>query len=249
MSLLIINADDFGYSKGINLGIVDAHREGILSSTTMMANMPGFEHGVQMAKENPDLGIGVHLVLTAGKPVRHDVPSLINKDEFHHISFYEKDFSIDLDELYREWDAQINKIKDAGIHPTHMDTHHHVNIIPSITEVFVKLARKHDLPVRNNFIVPEDVNTTNKFFTEFDNLGSTKELWKPFVITNLIKDCKKYGTVEIMCHPGYVDHVLLESSTLLDNRVYTVKELQNPAYKNILKENGIQLATYKDIIS
>lgn len=249
MSLLIVNADDFGYSRGINLGIIDSYKEGILSSTTMMANMPGFEHGVKMAKENPELGIGVHLTLTCGKPLlKNTVPSLTSDGFFHKFSFYTDNFSIDTDELYKEWDAQINKIKDAGIDATHIDSHHHMNTIPIIKDVFLALAREHNLPVRNNFSVPNDIQTTDKLFMEFDNLGSTRELWKSLVINNLIKDCKQFQTVEIMCHPGYLDHVVFESSGLLENRVHTVHELINPAYHDILKNNNIKLGTYKDII-
>lgn len=247
MSLLIINADDFGYSRGINLGIIEAYQKGILTSTTMMANMPGFEHGVELAKKNPDFGIGVHLSLTCGKPVLHDVPSLTDNGLFHHISFYEKDFSIDTDELYREWDAQIQKISENGIEPTHLDTHHHMNILSPMREVFIELAQKYNLPVRNNFDAPDTIKTVRKFFTEFDFIGQTRSFWKSMTINNLIQDCKAYETVEIMCHPGYLDHVVFENSSLLDNRVFTVKELLKPTYREALEENNIQLGTYRDI--
>ena len=66
---LIINADDFGYSNGVNYGIIDAFKNGILTSTTCLTNMPGFNHAIQLAKENPNLGIGIHLTLTCGKPL------------------------------------------------------------------------------------------------------------------------------------------------------------------------------------
>lgn len=164
MSLVIINADDFGYSQGINLGIIEAHKNGILSSTTMMANMPGFEHGVELAKNNPKLGIGVHLNLTCGKPLLDNVPSLTDYKEFRNLSYYEKETELDEGEIYREWDAQINKIKNAGIVPTHLDSHHHINRIAPINEIFIKLAREYNLPVRNNFDVPKDIKTVKNFY-------------------------------------------------------------------------------------
>jgi len=68
MTLLIINTDDYGYSKAINLGVIESFRNRILSSTTMMVNMPGFYHGVDLAKENPELGIGVHLTYNIWNP-------------------------------------------------------------------------------------------------------------------------------------------------------------------------------------
>ena len=247
MSLLIINADDFGYSPGINLGIAAAHQNGMLTSTTMMANMPGFDHGVELAKQNPDLGIGVHLTLTCGKPLLSDVTSLMENNAFRKISFYEKDFSIDTEELYREWEAQIKKIIAAGIQPTHLDSHHHVNRISPMKEVFVELAQKYKLPVRNNFEVPKTLKTVNRFFTEFDSLSQSKEIWKEMTIQNLIQDCQEYGTVEVMCHPGYLDHIVVASSSLLDSRVFTVKELQNPRYKEELEKNQVQFGTYRDL--
>lgn len=247
MSLLIINADDFGYSPGINLGIVASHENGMLTSTTMMANMPGFEHGVELAKQHPNLGIGVHLTLTCGKPLLSGGTTLMENNEFRKISFYEKEFSIDTEELYKEWEAQIKKIIAAGIQPTHLDSHHHVNRISPMKEVFVELAQKYKLPVRNNFEVPKTLKTVNRFFTEFDSLSQSKEIWKEMTIQNLIQDCQEYGTVEVMCHPGYLDHIVVASSSLLDSRVFTVKELQNPRHKEVLEKNQVQFGTYRDL--
>lgn len=248
MSLLIINADDFGYSTGINYGIIHSYQRGILSSTTMLANMPGFEEGVKLVEENPDLGIGIHLALTCGSPLRDDVPSLVeNNGELHNLSFYEKDFEIDLDELYREWKEQIEKIINSGIEPTHIDSHHHVNAIEPITEVFVRLANEYKLPVRNNFTVPDEIKTTKRFNTTFDLISMVKELWKPMELRNIIQECKTFGTVEAMCHPGYVDNVLLNNSSLRDSRAVTVSELQRSDYAKILEENEVQLGTYADL--
>ena len=249
MSLLIINADDFGYSSGINLGIIRAHERGVLSSTTMMANMPGFDEGVELAKSHPDLGIGVHLTLTCGEPLLEDVLSITEDGNFRKLGFYEKDFLIDSTELYREWDAQIQKILQSGIKPTHLDSHHHVNCLPQVKEVFIELARKYELPVRNNFDVPADIKTVKRFFVDFDDLGQTKEIWKALTIDNLIQDCKTYGTVEAMCHPGYLDYILLQSSSLAEKRVYICNELQQPEYKELFAKNDIQLGTYQDINS
>lgn len=248
MGTLIINADDFGYSTGINYGIVHAHQRGILSSTTMIANMPGFNEGVKLANENQELGIGVHLVLTCGAPLRNDVNTLVDDNGyFYDLSFYEKTFDIDLDELYLEWRDQIEKIIQSGIKPTHLDSHHHVNTLPQISEVFCKLAREYNLPVRNNFSVPEDLVTTNRFTTALDKIGEVKEIWKAMEIRNIIEDCKTFGTVEAMCHPGYVDKTLIENSSLREYRAVMTAELQNKSYADILENNGISLGTYNDL--
>lgn len=247
-SKVIFNADDFGYSKAINLGIIQAHKNGILSSATLMANMPGFEDAVKLAKENPELGVGVHLTLTCGYPVLSDVPTLCQENgKFHKLTYYEKQFDISQEELYKEWDAQIKKVIHAGIDPTHLDSHHHINRLPPMKEVFIELARKYKLPVRNNFDVPKDIKTVNRFFLGFDLLGIDKEIWKPMTINNLIQDCLTFGTVEVMCHPGYLDHIVLENSSMAEQRAFVLKELQVAEYRKLLNENNIEIVTYRDI--
>lgn len=248
MNLLIVNADDFGYSAGINYGIIDAYQNGILSSTTLMANMSGFKQATVLAKENPGLGIGVHLTLTCGSPVKENVKSLVEADgKFHKLSFYEKGFSVDLDELYDEWKAQIDTVIAGGIKPTHLDSHHHVNSIQPLTTVFERLAKEYDLPVRHNYEVAEDFVTTRRFFNFLDTLGRDKEIWKPMTIRNLVDDVKTFGTVEAMTHPGYVDAVVLDNSSLNDNRAYQLRELQQESYQKLLKDNEITLGTYADL--
>lgn len=248
MGLLIINADDFGYSSGINYGIIHSYQKGILSSTTMLANMPGFAEGVELAKENPGLGIGVHLTLTCGRPLRSDVNSLVDSDgNFKKLAFYEQSFQINLNELYKEWKQQIETIIHNGIQPTHLDSHHHVNSLPLISDVFVRLAREYDLPVRNNFQVPDDLVTTKRFTSTIDSIGHVKEIWKAMEFRNVLQDCKAFGTVEAMCHPGYVDHTLIKTSSLREYRTVMVTELQRDDYAEKLKNNNVTLGTYRDL--
>lgn len=248
MGYLIINADDYGYSAGVNYGIIDAHQKGILTSTTMMANMSGFEEGVLLAKENPNLGIGVHLTLTCGSPISDNVSTLINENkEFHNLTFYEDKFEINLDELYQEWKSQIDKIISSGIQPTHLDSHHHVNSISPIDTVFIRLAKEYNLPVRNNFDVPNDVKTTGRLFTAFDSLAQNKNIWKHMDLNNLIGDCKRYDIVEAMCHPAYVDAELMNGSSLNTDRTFILQEIINLKESLIFRENDIQLVNYEKI--
>lgn len=248
MTLLIINADDFGYSSGINYGIIDAHQQGVLTSTTMMANMPGFDHGVLLAKKNPNLGVGVHLTLTCGRPLLDNVHSLVDETGmFHKIGYYEKPFTINEEDLYREWKAQINKLIKNGIYPTHLDSHHHVNTIPGISETFITLAKEFGLPVRNNFDVEEGVKTTTQFINYFDKLATEKEIWKPLSLRILKNDFKTQDSIEIMCHPGYIDEELLNRSSFTNNRPYVGLELRDKKYPEMFKQYNVKLGTFNDL--
>ncbi len=125
MKDLILNADDFGYTKGINEGIIRAHRDGILTSTTLMANGPAFDDAVERAKENPKLGIGCHLVLTGGYSVapRDDIPSLADKEgrlpeSLAGLVTRLSVGSVRTEDIERELRAQLGKIRLARIELT-----------------------------------------------------------------------------------------------------------------------------------
>lgn len=250
MRLLIINADDFGYGSGITLGILDAHKKGVLTSTTIMAGMPGFERAVRLAIQTPSLGIGVHLTLTCGKPLLQDVPSLTTSNgEFKRLSFYEDHFEINQNELYREWKAQIDRVIASGITPDHLDSHHHVHTLNGVTEVFEQLATDYELPVRGNYNVSPGIVTIKRFNDALDQIGVFKPIWQPMPLHNLIEDVKTFGSVEAMCHPGYVDADLTEHSSFTTGRTYTLRELIKPELKARLAAEGVKLGTYRDLVT
>ncbi|MEZ9566105.1 carbohydrate deacetylase [Vibrio artabrorum] len=152
MKLRVINnADDFGYSNAINYGIIDAHRYGILNSATIMAHMDGFDHAVELSKQNPQLAIGVHCTLTCGRPLLSDHKTLTEKcGTFKKISFWEQDDSaVDDDEVYREFKAQIEKVIASGIQPTHLDSHHHIHRYKNNMAITIRLAKEFGIAIRN----------------------------------------------------------------------------------------------------
>src|SRR5437868_5405322 len=132
-SRLIINADDFGLTPGINRAILELHRAGALTSATLMATGPAFEDAVAIARDNPSLGIGCHIVLTDGTPALppERIPTLIGPDRKNFRpslgSFIQALLSgrIREDEIEREVFAQIERLQNAGITVTHADTHKH----------------------------------------------------------------------------------------------------------------------------
>lgn len=252
MHKVIINADDFGYSRGINLGIIDAHRYGVLTSTTLMATTPGFEHAVSLAKENPDLGVGVHLNLTHGYPLLKDHKTIIDPKtgRFRHRSFYETlDFKVDQDEVYREWDAQIQKVINAGIEPTHLDSHHHTHAYGMNQEVVIELARKYKLPVRNIILeIPDDIPKTERFEPGVDAAACSFQLIVKPYLDNLIEDFQKVASTEVMVHPGYLDKEVLNGSSLTKPRPYVVDFLIHSDFAQRLRNHeNIALVTYRDL--
>lgn len=247
MGNVIFNADDFGYSRAINMGIIDAHNYGILTSTTLMANMPGFGHAVELSKENPNLGVGVHLTLTCGRPLLEGHKTIVKEDgSFRNLVFYERvNFVVDPEEVYAEWDAQIQKVIKAGIVPTHLDSHHHTHTFGINREIVIELARKYNLPVRNNLSLPDDIRHTSRFEMNFDFVGRNSELRQEKYLENIIEDFKRFETTEVMCHPGYLDYVVLSTSSLTENRVKILNFLINSQFSRKLKENkDITLTTY-----
>ncbi len=152
MKNLIVNADDLGWTDGVNRGILEAFHHGIVTSTSLLANGAAFAEGVEAARSTPGLGVGVHLNLSDGPPVadRETVTSLLNDDgEFaggpESLLLRRARRGLVLAEVENEWDAQIQKVRDAGIAPTHVDGHKHVHMLPGLFEIALRLAKRHDI--------------------------------------------------------------------------------------------------------
>jgi chitin disaccharide deacetylase len=147
---LIVNADDLGWTGGVNLGIAEAHGNGIVTSSSLLANGEAFASAVELALGRKSLGVGVHLNLSNGEPTapRELVTSLLNDQGIfaggpESILMKLARRSMLLSEVEEEWDAQIRKVRAAGIVPTHLDGHKHVHMLPGLFEVAVKLAKRH----------------------------------------------------------------------------------------------------------
>ena len=146
---LVVNADDFGISRGVNRGIVEAHRRGIVTSASVMANLPSAEDALTRAAVCPDLGLGLHLTLTAGRPLcpAELVPSLVDgTGAFYVLGELLGRLSagrVRRLDLERELGAQLAWALRRGLRPTHLDAHHHVHVHPRVAPVVLDLAREH----------------------------------------------------------------------------------------------------------
>jgi chitin disaccharide deacetylase len=143
---LIVNADDFGYTSGVNRAIVEAHSRGVVTSSTLMANGAAFAAAAELAKTVPRLSVGCHVVLTDGDPVlaAGQLPSLTTAEHFRDgmVEFAARAVagSMDADQITAEATAQIRKIQSAGIAVSHFDTHKHTHLFPKILRPLLRAA-------------------------------------------------------------------------------------------------------------
>ncbi len=200
----ICNADDFGVTRGVNRGVLEAHRAGVLTSASLMVNRPGSVEAASLAAGHPDLGVGLHVNLTnEGDPVV-DVG--------------------DAEACREEVDRQVAAFHDlTGGSPTHLDVHHNLHRQPGLTPVFREAARGLGVPLREHSPV--------RYFSSFYALWDDGETHPEHVsVDSLLAMVASFGpgVTELSCHPGYVDDDLdssyalqreLELATLLDPRL------------------------------
>jgi hopanoid biosynthesis associated protein HpnK len=158
---LIVNADDFGLTQGVNRAIVEAHGHGIVTSATLMVNAAAFEDAIQRAESTPRLSMGCHVVLVDGLPVLggRQTPTLTSRktaDRFHDslscFALRAVGGLIDADEIEAEATAQIRKLQTAGVAVSHIDTHKHTHIFPQVLRPLLRAARVCGVAaVRNPF--------------------------------------------------------------------------------------------------
>jgi predicted glycoside hydrolase/deacetylase ChbG (UPF0249 family) len=149
--LLIVNADDFGRNDAVNAAVVESFRNGIVTSTSIVATGPAFDQAIALAKELPELGVGIHLAATEYIPALppQQIPSLVNSDgrfyprsqQFRRMAVYPRM----QEDLLHEWDAQISKVINAGIRLTHIDGHGHCHAHPAAANVVLKLAQRYGI--------------------------------------------------------------------------------------------------------
>jgi hopanoid biosynthesis associated protein HpnK len=159
---LIVNADDFGLTQGVNRAIVEAHGQGIVTSATLMAHGPAFEDALQRTRSNARLSVGCHVVLVDGEPVLGGgKTSTLSDKNTHDGHFYDGlggfalravSGRIDGNEIEAEATAQIRKLQAAGVPVSHLDTHKHTHIFPPVLRPLLRAARACGVKaVRNPF--------------------------------------------------------------------------------------------------
>ncbi|WP_455266104.1 ChbG/HpnK family deacetylase [Phascolarctobacterium sp.] len=153
MKQLIVNADDFGLHPLINAGIIKGHQEGFITSTSLMPSAPCWQEAVRLAKENPRLGIGVHLTLVGGVPSvlpKEKVSSLLDDDGLFlpdYVAFAKRYYggAVKRSELEAELRAQLERALSCGVNITHIDSHQHTHVLPGINSLVLKLSNEYNI--------------------------------------------------------------------------------------------------------
>lgn len=272
---LIINSDDYGRTVDISRGIRGAHLRGLVTSTTTMMNMPSAVEDVKIAlQEAPLLGLGVHLVLTSGRPLLppEQLPSLTTPEgRFWKIDdFIERAPALDSAEAQSEWRAQIEKfIAAAGRKPTHLDSHHHSSYFtPGLFQAMLELAGEYDVPIR--LPLAEASKTTmdgipGRLATSMQEAAprllaqfqprSTDGFFVTFYdegatrdeLIRILDSLPESGTFEIMCHPGYVDEAFARESAYAWQRHAELEVLTDPHMRAEIEKRGIQLVSFAQL--
>lgn len=261
MKKLVVNADDFGFTRDVNRGIVEAHRNGILTATTLMATGAAFEDAVQLAAENPALDVGCHLVLVGSAPFPASVAQLTRAVALGRIKIY--------DELA----AQVRRIVEAGVRPSHLDTHKHTHLLPPVLDAVARISEEFRIPwVRRPFDFPctpqglswkkravsRAFGVVKGHFTRvlakrgcrstdhFAGFQMTGQ-YDAAGLIRLIRALPE-GSTEFMCHPGFCTEELRSSPTRLKrSREEELRALVAPEVRAALDETGVRLVNYRDL--
>ena len=249
---LIINGDDFGITHACNLAIMDCFYQGVMTSASMMTNMPYAKEAARLWKDNSKLSVGLHLNLTVGYPLCENLKTLINDDgTFNKKILKASSEDIDIEELRLECQNQMNKfIELTGRLPDHINSHHGIESIPGGAIVLQELAVKYDLPIRELTHLPQSgkVEYITNYVIPLKRLSvnppqDPKEIMDLF--TN--EDIKGDGYFEWLGHPGYVDWNLMQLSGLTLGRCADANCFCSPIIKEWIKENNIELISYIDL--
>ena len=246
MSLfLIVNADDLGMTPGVTAGILEAHRNGILTSASLMVNSPWLDEVIAALRDYPQLGVGLHFNLTHGKPIAptDEVNTLINDAG----TFFRPDElnarRVNAEHVRSELSAQLDLfVAKLGRRPTHLDNHHRrVEGHPDVFPVMLDMAVEYLLPLRA-FDWTYYRQALERGVKVCDLI--TGEVWQQpyWMVERLIKviEALPEGTSEIVCHPGYLDEPLKRSRYSWQREV-ELRALCDPSVREAVERRGVRL--------
>jgi predicted glycoside hydrolase/deacetylase ChbG (UPF0249 family) len=266
--ILVVNADDFGFTRDVNAGIVEAYQRGILRAATLMATGAAFEDAVRLARENPGLDVGCHLVLVQGRSLLEDGAPLPGT-----LAQLVRAVAARRIRIYDELDAQVRRILDAGLRPTHLDTHKHTHLLPPVLDGVAWLSERYGIRwVRRPFDLPMNANPAGRlarltarglgvvrprFHRVLERHGCrTTDHFAGFQLTGRLRTAELArlirslppGTTELMCHPGRCSDELRSAPTRLkESREAELEALTAAETADTVRECGVRLATFSEL--
>lgn len=220
---ILFNADDFGLTKGVTDGIVKSHLNGVVKSTTLMMNGLAVDYAIKQAQLHPTLKVGIHLVLTWGKPINNYTPDLVNANGFFK---YNRNYAYmphpNLKQVEKEWESQIKAFIATGLKLHHIDSHHHIHGWEPLQNIVITLAQKYNVPVRyaDSLKTYPDILLTDTLYTGFYGEGICEQIFEKLKTYHV-------NSIEVMTHPAYVDEELTKVSSYIKKREKELEILCN----------------------
>lgn len=221
MRYLIVNADDFGASSGVNRGVVEAHRQGIVTSASLMVRMPGTEEAAHVTRECPGLSVGLHVSFS---DERRQALADLSDPEGCRASL----------------EGQLTRFEELmGRPPTHLDSHHHVHVQPLLRPAFREAADRYRIPLRDC----SGVRYCSRFYGQWAGEHHPEQV-SVAGLTLILETDLGEGVTELGCHPGYPDPTLASSYAV--ERELELRTLCDGRVRRFLEENAIALVSFAD---
>ncbi|MBE0429275.1 MAG: ChbG/HpnK family deacetylase [Thermoleophilia bacterium] len=265
MRRLIVNADDFGLTQGVNRGIIDCCRAGAVSSATLMVTARAAA-AAALAADSRHLGVGLHLNLTSGNPALDlgRIPSLVDnagkligarKMIFRLIAGLAR-----RSEIEAEIEAQINLCRALGVEPTHVDTHHHLHADPRLRANLSRACRRHGIVKARGYRMrassfrtagirlAASVPVVRAPLLSPDRFSGMEVMGSKNMAAALRAELARPGdSLEFMCHPGYDDEELSSASSYSALRQVELDSLRSADFVAAIRESGVRLVSFREL--
>lgn len=219
MRYLVVNADDFGACSGVNRGIVEAHRRGIVTSASLMVGMPGTEEAALLARDCPLLSVGLHAVVSEGEVQMTDPARACGTALEDQVSAFTA--------LLGRW-------------PTHLDSHHHVHPRPGLLPQFQAVAERCEIPLRAS----SGVRYCSRFYGRWSGATHPEQVSAARLVALLETEIAE-GITELSCHPGVLDPTLVSSYTF--ERTLELRALCSRRVRSYLELSEIVLVGFVEV--
>ena len=226
---LIVNADDFGYSRGVNRGIVEAHEHGIVTSASLMVDQPAAEEAGGYSRDRPELSLGLHFELPAWR-VRGAFWGLSRERDDRLARAVATDLRRQLERFRRL----------TGSDPTHLDSHKHRHREEPLRSVFLEAARELNVPVRH---FDSAVRFCGNFYGQIGAGRPNPDAIAPHALLEILEGLEN-GVTELCCHPGYTEGL---KAWYRQERVQEVRTLCDPAVRAGIERLGFDLISFREL--